>query len=138
MATGGGTSNTNTRFYIYDPSGAGYGTLFSAGADLQDGNWHSMTIVVVLNNTTNAAGNVTARVWFDDWDMTGSPNGERTVTCPSFGSDFFYFAFAQNWSATYPASLMGMDLDDIEVWNGLPSASDRPSMVTGLRVTEAQ
>ncbi|OPY65310.1 MAG: hypothetical protein A4E62_02713 [Syntrophorhabdus sp. PtaU1.Bin002] len=142
IAGGGGTSNTNTAFHIYDPSGSGwsgsYGTVLRAGADLQDGNWHSVTIVVRLNNTVNAAGNVTARVWFDDWNMAGDPQGERTVTCPSFGASFDHFNLTQNWSATYPSSLMGIDFDDIEVWNGLPSASDRPSMVTGLRVTEAQ
>lgn len=126
---------TNTQFHIFDPSGTNwsgwYGTTFTAGADVQDGNWHSMTTVITRNNDTNGAGNVTAQVWFDDWNMVGRPQGVRTVTCSSFGNAFRYFQVAQNWSNTKPTELMGIDFDDIEVWNGTPTSLSSPG---GVRV----
>ena len=113
-------NNTNTRFLLYDSGTITYGPIHYAGADLQDGNWHCLGVQVTRNKDDNSEGNVTVKAWFDNWDMTGDPLGERTVTCTEFGSRFGHFAIAQNWSGTYPSSLMGLDVDDIEVWDGLP------------------
>lgn len=112
--------NTNS-FQIYDPSNLSYGPNFYPKNDMQDGNWHSMVVVVIINNHTNDSGNITAIFWIDDWDMKGNPLGSRTITAPAFGDRFSYIDLQQNWSATYPSSSMGIDIDKIQLWNGLPS-----------------
>lgn len=130
-------NDTNTGFYIYDPgcSGCAYGTRYYAGSDLQDGNWHSMSVKVVRNYDDNRTGNITTSAWFDDWDMAGDPDGTRTITCSAFGSGFQYINMTQNWSATYPATLMGIDFDDIEVWDGLPDGeTTAPAAPSGLSI----
>lgn len=133
-------NNTDTRFFIYDPGvepASVYGTAFYSGSDLQDGNWHSLSVKVVRNYDDNRTGNVTTSVWFDDWDMAGEADGTRTITCSTFGSAFHYINMTQNWSATYPSTLMGIDFDDIEVWDGIPnetSDTTAPANPTGLSV----
>lgn len=117
-------NNTSTRYYIYDPSIISYGTRYYSGVDLLDGKWHSFCVQVVRNNNSNSNGNITTKVWWDNWNMTSDPLAQRTITCPEFGSKFWYFQIAQNWSATYPTTLMGIDLDDIEVWDGSPDTTE--------------
>jgi len=117
---------TNTTFFIYDPSILSY-AHFSAGRDLIDGNWHSIGVKVVRNNDINASGNVTVSVWWDDYNLTSNPTATKTITCPEFGGGFQYIQMAQNWSATYPTSLMGIDFDDIEVWDGMPTSGNLSS-----------
>jgi len=135
-------NNTNTIFFIYNPTGTSYGTGYYAGTDLQDGNWHSMCVQVVRNNNTNSSNNVSVRVWWDNWNMSGAPLAERTITCTSFGSAFGYFQIAQNWSAKYPSTLMGLDIDDIEIWDGStnPISEDTtpPNQPTGVTTTVIQ
>ena len=117
--------NTNTGWWIYDPSGPSYsdiwGTSFEAGTDLQDGDWHSVCVRVDRNNDSNQTGNVTTTVWWDDWNMNGPPSGTRTVTVPEFGDRFSHLTLFANWSATYPESDMGIDLDDVQIWDGMPT-----------------
>ncbi len=97
-------NTTDTVFRIADMTGTTWseiwGETFLAGADLQDGRWHSVCVRVVRNNDANTTGNVTITAWWDDWDMDGAPQGERTVTVPSFGASFSHFSLQQNWSAT--------------------------------------
>lgn len=125
-------NNTNTQFALLDPS-SGY-QYYNSGVDLQDGNWHSAAIRVVRNNDTNSTGNITISVWWDNWDMTGDPTASRTITSSAFGSAFQLFALAQNWSATYPSSAMGIDFDDFEVWNGDTDQDSTAPTVTAFTI----
>lgn len=123
--------NTNTTFFLADESGADFwGTQYTAGVDLIDGNWHSVVFKVVRNNDTQATGNVTKTVWFDDWDMTGDGTS-RTVTEATFSNHFEKVSITGNWSATFPSTFMGIDIDDIEVWDGLPTAGSASPNNTG-------
>ena len=133
--TGGGADNSSlithyntsaNAVYIYDPSIISYGTGATLTTSLYNGNWHGMAVMIVINNHTNSSGNITASVWWDDYDMSGSPILTRTVTCPAWGSAFNYFDFWQNWSATYPTGSMGIDVDDIQVWDGFPTSGSTP------------
>ena len=116
--------NIDTQWRIADLTGTTWseiwGTNFTAGADLQDGEWHSVCAQFVRNNDTNDTGNITITVWWDDWDMVGEPAGSRTVTVPDFGDGFSHLSLQQNWSATYPSSAMGIDIDDFQLWDGMP------------------
>ena len=58
--------------------------------------------------------------------MSGGANGERTITAPEWGSSFGNIYFYNNFSATNPTSLMGIDYDNIEVWDGMPTAGPNP------------
>lgn len=112
------------RVAIYDPSLVSYGTWVTLPVSIYDGNWHAYAIRMIINNKTNSTGNITTAIWYDDYYLTGSPLLTRTITCPDFGTNFSYFAFAQNWSATYPTALMGMDIDNVQVWDGMPTDED--------------
>ncbi len=114
--------SNDTRYKIYDPSNATWESFYS-GIDLYDGNWHVCAVRVVRNNDTGATGNITISVWWDDYEMQGDPNGGRTITAPSFADHFNYLALFNNWSATYPTSSIGIDMDDLEVWDGMPDSS---------------
>ena len=93
------------------------------GVDWQDGNWHPWCFQVVRNNDTNSNNNVTANVWVDNWNMAGSPNATDTGTAGDFGNRFHHVAFSSNWSAQYPLTFMGYDIDKFEVWDGTPSVT---------------
>ncbi|MBW2456380.1 MAG: hypothetical protein JRI68_17805 [Deltaproteobacteria bacterium] len=116
--------HTNTHWRIMDGTLDGWSNVwgpdFTAGADLQDGQWHSVCASFVRNNDTNGTGNVTTTVWWDDWEMAGQPAGSRTVTVPDFGDGFSHIVVQSNWSATYPVSPMGIDIDDFQLWDGMP------------------
>ena len=111
-------NNSDTVFYLFDPSSPTYYDQYNAGVDLQDGNWHSFGARIVRNKDDNSADNVTIRVWWDSWDMEGTPAAEKTITCSSFGDKFGSFQIAQDWSGSAPSTLMGLDLDAIEIWDG--------------------
>lgn len=113
---------SDNRLQIYDSQLADYGTGVVLPSTLYDGNWHCFVYVITLNNTTDSAGNLTGEVYYDDPDMTGSPILTRTITSPDFGSQFYYWDFFNNWSATYPSAQIGFDLDDVQVWNGFPTS----------------
>lgn len=116
-------NETDTRFLLYDVSTANYQTIAS-GIDLQDGNWHSACVQFSLNNDTGSVGNLTTSVWFDDWDIVYSAKGSRTTTSIDFGTGFRLLQTGVNFSARYPDTLMGIDIDYIEIFNGLVTSSD--------------
>lgn len=118
------TNVTDTHFYLIDPIAEAYSPTYHAGVDLYDGNWHSICVLVVRNNDTNSTGNITISAWFDDWNTIGSYLATRTITCTAFGSDFNYIRLCSNFSAVYPQSLCGFDLDNIEIWNGTPTSAE--------------
>jgi hypothetical protein len=128
---------SDNRLQIYDPSSLSYGSGVVLPTSLYNGQWHAFALRIVINNHNNSTGNITASVWWDDYEMAGNPILTRTVTCPSWGNAFRYFDFWQNWSATYPSGSMGIDVDDIEVWDGMPNTNPDPppSQVQGIQVT---
>lgn len=143
--TGGGADDASlithftiggSRVAIYDPSLISYGSWADTPTSLYNGNWHAYAVKIVINNKTNSSGNITASIWFDDYYLTGAPLLTRTITCPDWGTDFSHFCFAQNWSATYPTALMGMDIDNVQVWDGMPTDeetdTDPPTAIVTL------
>jgi len=129
-------NNSNNDMTIFDPSN--FATWhFYTGVDFQDGNWHNIVIQVILLNKTNTNPNVRMRVWVDNWNMTGAPQGTRDIYPPTFGSAFMTFALTQNFSASYPSTLISADFDKIEVWDGIPNTNPDPppSQVQGIQVT---
>ncbi|MEW8506768.1 MAG: hypothetical protein AB2598_08665 [Candidatus Thiodiazotropha sp.] len=119
--------STDPRWNLYDP-GTFRNTYFRTGVNIKDGNWHSMSFKVVLNRTDNSTNNVTMTFWVDDWDMNG-PGHSHTVTCSNFGTGFYSNELFTNWSASTPVNPMGMDLDKLEVWDGLPFPPPSPPQV---------
>jgi hypothetical protein len=114
----GDDSSPRMVFYL-DSIGNAYREV---GVNWQDGNWHPIVLRITRNNDTNESQNVTMTVWVDDWDMQGD-GVSVTGTAGDFGSAFSHIALASNWSAQYPTSLLGYDIDDIEVWDGEPDDS---------------
>lgn len=110
--------STDPRLGIFDPSTSST-TMYSTGINYQDGDWHSVVFKGTRNNDTNSANNATLSVWIDDWDMVGTPI-EQTITCPLLGDAWGFIALGQNWSAMVPPNLMSMDVDKVEVWDGIP------------------
>ena len=100
----------------FNPGGTPTGTTFTNAGNWQDGEWHSFCLVAV----DNSSGNYTISVWVDDWDMENSYNASRNARVDVGLGGFHLLALNGNWSGQYPSSLMGMDYDDIEVWDGLP------------------
>jgi hypothetical protein len=116
--------STDPRWNLYDP-GTHRNTYFRTGVNIKDGNWHTMSFRVVLNNTSNSSNNVTMTFWVDDWNMQGQGQS-HTVTCSNFGTGFYSNELFTNWSASTPVNPMGMDLDNLEVWDGLPFPPPSP------------
>lgn len=107
----------DSRWYVHNP--AGPHTTHDTGIDTQDGDWHSVVYAVHINNRTGSEDNITATFWIDDWEMSG-PGYSETITSSAFGTNFRTIELFANWSANYPVDDMGLDIDQIEVWNGLP------------------
>ena len=98
----------------------------NSGINWNDGNWHSICVKVELLNHTNTDPNLEITVWWDDWNMASAPAASEQVGYPKFGTGFDHIVFQSNWSATYPSSDMGIDLDDIELWDGMPTGPNPP------------
>ncbi len=137
------TDSNDTTLYVYNGAGSPYYYSFKAGTDLMDGRWHCIVVVWKVLSTNN----LNARVWVDDWNMSGSPR--KNQNCTAEGGTFNSFNYASigiNWSGTYPSTLMGLDLDQIEIWDGIPNAdqasgddpveSDSLNPPTGLMVLQ--
>lgn len=113
---------------IYDQGGTTWETYHyttDSGIDLQDGNWHSMAVKYVRNNDVGTTGNLSISYWVDDWDMSGA-GVSHTTTSSNFGAYYSYFTLATNFSNTFPSAAMGIDLDKVEVWDGIPDAEEEP------------
>lgn len=77
-------------------------------------------MTIELLNGDNIAPNTHVNVWWDNVDMTGDPDGSADAYQPGYGSQYSHITLFVNWGATYPDSDMGIDLDDIEIWEGIP------------------
>ena len=106
-----------TTFYIWDSTDL-FSHQFDSGIDLTDGEWHSIVVRSVVNNRD--PGSVTQTVWWDDWEMEGDGFSREVFVGGLESGGIFRMNIIDNWSATYPTTLMGIDIDDIEVWDGLP------------------
>lgn len=116
--------STDPRWNLYDPE-TFRSTYFRTGVNIKDGNWHTMSFKVKRNNNSNSTGNITMSFWVDDWDMNG-PGYSHTITCSDFGTAFYVNELFPNWSAQIPVNPMGIDLDNLEVWDGLPFPPPSP------------
>ncbi len=106
---------------IFNPSGdPSFNNYFRSGINLQDGNWHSVVMRSVRNNNTNSTNNITVTVWFDDWNMEGVGH-EQIITVPGADSNYSHIELCGNWSASYADELISMDIDKVEIWDGIPS-----------------
>jgi len=120
-------NDANSSFGIWDVSIQGV-YAFNCGTDAQDGNWHTFVYQIIFLNRTNTYPNLNVRMWNDDWNMTGEPFGQHTTGSTEFGSVFQHFCLTENFSNSYPSSLMSADFDNIQVWNGSPVAGgDTPN-----------
>jgi hypothetical protein len=109
------------RWTIYDPSN--YRThYFNPELNIKDGNWHTISYKVEINDPNGSSGNITTTFWLDDWNMSGA-GYTQTITAPTFGNTFFTAAMFENWSGNVPNNAMGIDLDNLEVWDGLPEST---------------
>ncbi len=103
-----------------DPSWGDYHNIFTAPINWNDGEWHSISLTIeILNN--NEAPNIAMSAWWDDWDMVGEADGFANVYHSGYGDDFSHISLFVNWGATYPDTSMGLDMDNMEIWDGLPS-----------------
>ncbi|MEW8627044.1 MAG: hypothetical protein AB2551_14925 [Candidatus Thiodiazotropha sp.] len=107
---------------LYDPGSPPYNHLHFAGVDVQDGDWHSIVFKVTRNNATGDSGNITSTFWIDDWDMSGE-GISQTITAPIFGNRFKNIELFANWSADQAEYPMGIDIDKLEVWDGVPDSA---------------
>jgi hypothetical protein len=115
--------STDPTWNLYDPSGPPFSHYNFAGVDVQDGNWHSIVYKVTINNATGDTGNITSTFWIDDWNMAGG-GLSQTITASKFGDRFKIIELFANWSADQAEYPMGIDIDKLEVWNGLPDSGD--------------
>ncbi len=99
---------------------SGY-TFYNIPINWQDGNWHSVTMITTRNNDTNSGNNITIQFWVDDWDGTGT-GYTRSINVADAGSSYDHIAVMTNWSNRVPVNDLGLDMDDFEVWDGLPTS----------------
>jgi len=102
------------------PSWIDYHNIFTAPINWNDGEWHSVSLFIKILNGNNEAPNVLLKVWWDNWDMEGEPDGSASVYQPGYGDDFNHICLFVNWGNTFPDSSMGIDMDNIEIWDGMP------------------
>ena len=114
-----GAAEPGGDFWTIYSSGNGW-IYFHNAPNINDGNWHSMSVKWVRLNNTDTDPNVNVQVWWDNWNMTGNPDGEEDCHAPYFGNEFHHIVFQSNFSGSIPASDMGLDIDQVELWNGEP------------------
>jgi hypothetical protein len=112
--------SADPRWYTHDPSLGTRNPRIRTGINIKDGNWHSIVFAVTMNNTTNAQGNITTRWWLDDWNAQGEPQEARTFWAEAWGDGFSIVELFANWSACRPQTLIGIDIDDLELKDGEP------------------
>ena len=99
----------------------GVNLLTAHNIDLMDGAWHKIAVWLKLQDTAGV-GFGAVKIWVDDV-MT-----HNYADLPLAATDdaFEYSYFLNNFSAYYPTSHLAMALDDLEVWDGLPSDTTTP------------
>lgn len=113
-------------FWAFDnPSHFQVATTFPA--DLTDGGtpaWHCCCVKHQQLSHYDVNPNQHVTVWFDDWDCEGTADYDGDWYFPDAGTGITGIRLAENWCATYPSTLMGIDFDDIEIWVGDVQSSD--------------
>lgn len=125
-------SDDGTSFDITDhphpdnpaPGWSDYHNIFAAPINWNDGQWHSVVMVVERLNDMNTAPNLRVSAWWDDWDMQDPADGSAEVYVDGFGSHSSHIALFVNWGATFPSSDMGIDMDKLEIWDGIAEAQE--------------
>ncbi len=128
--------DTDSEWKLFDPSGTSWTDInnpHTVNIDVQDGEWHSVVFKVTRNDDQ---GNLTVTFWVDDWNMQGEGITENIVS-PDFGGGFNLIELFANWSANYPDFPMGIDIDKVEVWNGLPDDAGQTPPVCSLGQTQS-
>jgi len=119
------SDDTYPRVGIFDPATTNT-AYYTPSVNWQDSYWHSFSI----KSVNNGGGSFTVSVYIDDWDMEDTPTAERDIDLVTPGNGYYYrCSMFGNWSAVYPVNLMGMDIDNIEVWNSIPSAGGITSVI---------
>lgn len=118
----GDSENGQIGIHDYNYGGSQTTHFFPTAINWQDGNWHSF---VMLAEAT-APQTFLVSIYLDDWEMASSALASWTchldpTEAPT--NQFYAASFNGNWSANYPVALIGMDFDDIQVWDGLPDSS---------------
>ncbi|MFH1710964.1 MAG: dockerin type I domain-containing protein [Nanoarchaeota archaeon] len=108
-------------FDIGDDSGTTWGEMhnrFNSGINWQDGNWHSY----IQHSHRIDATHFEVSLWLDDWNMENTPFATTIIGVPDAGNGGYYFLGlpSNNWCASYPQNIIGVDMDQVEVWAGLP------------------
>lgn len=104
---------------VQNPAWSDYHNIFTAPINWNDGLWHSVVMVLERLNDTDTAPNLMVSVWWDDWYMSDLPDGEAEIYVSDFGESFSHIAPFVNWGATFPDSSMGIDMDNLEIWDGV-------------------
>lgn len=123
-------------FMVWDPGNSRW-SYWNSG-DMDDGEWHAYVAVYERLDDVNQNPNGRISVWVDDWDMVSNPIGSTDVYLEHWGDSFSYLEFLVNWGGTQtPSSSMAIEVDDMEVWDGLSSESSDttpPGNPSGLSV----
>jgi hypothetical protein len=108
---------------IYDYARTPGAWSYYSSADLDDGDWHSYTGVYTRLNQNQTDPNYNVEFWIDDWDMSGSSVGSRDVLCSEAGTNPFRLVqlFINYGGASSPTNEHGVEYDDFEIWDGLPT-----------------
>ncbi len=104
-----------------NPSWGDYHNRFTSPVNWDDDRWHSLAAKFERFDTPKENGDVlNVCVWIDDWDMEGDAVGCADTYHEGWYPRWDHLVLMVNWDAENPTSLMGIDFDDIEIWDGLP------------------
>jgi len=95
----------------------------AGGSDLMDGNWHTISWWIRLQDTAGS-GYGSTKLWIDAADENADTPEGSYANLPFTATDdeFTYGYFLNNFSADYPTGNLRFGLDDIELWDSMPSA----------------
>jgi len=97
------------------------GTILGLGGDLVDGNWHKWEIYIKYNTDGSGEGhsNGILTVWVDDVERI-----HRTWIRPICTSGGKISRMSFGYFHNILTSSSGWQIDDIEIWDGIPNAID--------------
>lgn len=84
--------------------------------DLIDGEWHTVEVYLKLQDTAGE-GYGTVQTWVDGEQIHNSADLPMDAT----DNDFVYSYLMNNFSSCYPTGHMSMAVDNIEIWDGIPT-----------------